>query len=280
MTLLAHSALAPHLIWADLLEYQWAILADAFCLFATSHGVTHLAHPPWGENPIEPAITLAFKLLAQVNPAHIPGRIENVDEPTALRLEKAGYQIQQASVDYLYRRDEIVKLSGNRFRAQRAAANQAARLRPSFRPFVEKDIEACLSLFDRWMVNGKADSASLDLMMREDARFAHHCAMRQMTELGLTGRVVEVDGVIAGYTFGFRLSDNTFCVLLEIVDRSMRGLAAWLFREFCGEQTDYEWINTMDSSGLDRLARAKMQWHPIQLIPAYTVTEVLKKPNL
>jgi len=278
---LAHSGFQPHLIWSDLIEYRWAVFDEMFYLFATSSAMTHLALAPLGLGPIEPATAQAFEVMACMNPSHIASRIDNVDESTALRLSKAGYAIEKTSADYLYRREEVVKLSGRRFHSQRAEANQAARLQPVLRPFTPSDIESCLAVFDLWAANPTADSFNLGNvpceMMREDARFAHHAAMRQYRELGLTGRVVEVEKRIAGYTFGFPLSQDIFCVLLEITsrsrrpDRSIRGLSAWLFRAFCRELQSYTFINTMDDSGLPGLSRAKTLWHPVRMVPSYTV---------
>jgi hypothetical protein len=269
---LAHSGFLPHLIWSDLLEYQWAICSDMFFLFATAHGATHLALPPFGPGPIEPSAAIAFEKMALINPPHIPSRMDNVDEPSALLLSHAGFSVARASSDYLYCREEIVNLSGRRFHAQRSAVNQAARFTPALRPFAQSDRSNCLAIFDQWAAASFLDSeASLNRMMREDARFAHHAAMKGYTNLGLTGRVVEVEKEVAGYTFGFPISHETFCVLLEITNRSVRGLSAWLFRAFCWELTSYTFINTMDDSGLSRLKQAKAFWHPVRMIPSYTV---------
>jgi hypothetical protein len=270
---LAHSGFSPHLIWSDLLEYRWTIFEEMFYLFATSHRVTHLALAPFGAGSIELATAQAFKQMACMNPTHVPSRIDNVDEPSALFLGKAGYTVARTSADYFYRREEIVKLSGTRFHAQRAAANQAARLHPELRLFSSLDSAGCLALFDQWSATPILDSPdSLNRMMREDARFAHHAVMNGYRELGLTGCVVEVEKIIAGYTFGFPLSQDTFCVLLEIANHSVRGLSAWLFREFCRELPSYTFINTMDDSGLPGLSHAKTLWHPVRMIPSYTVT--------
>ncbi len=69
--------------------------------------------------------------------------------------------------------------------------------------------------------------------------------------------------------FGFPLSLEVFCVLLEVADRSIYGLAQYLFREFCREFQSYPWMNTMDDSGLPGLARTKLAYHPYQLVPNY-----------
>jgi hypothetical protein len=274
---LAHRVFQPHLIWSDLLDYRWAVIENGFCLFATSHGITHLAFPPFypdGNSKRLGPVAAAFNVMANLNPKQIPSRIDNVDEETAQWLEKAGYDVQQMSNDYLYRRDDMINLTGNRFRSQRASVNQAERRNPLLRPFVPDDIEACISLFDQWRDREAVHNTARGLgqMMREDARFAHLAAMKRGKALGLIGRVVEIDRAIVGYTFGFWLAADQFCVLIEIADRSIRGISAWLFREFCREQQGAVWINTMDDAGLSGLAHAKMLWHPARLIPSYTVT--------
>lgn len=267
---LAHNAFQPHLIWSDLLEYRWAILEGRFCLFATSHGVTHAALAPFGLAGIEPAVTRAFEQMAFMNPSHIPSRIDNVDEASGILLRAAGFKVTQGTSDYLYLRDEIVNLSGNKFHSQRGAYNQAARLKPTLRSFSSLDIADCLTLFDQFVARESNDA--LNVMMKQDARFAHHAVMKGYRELVLTGRVVEVNNIVAGYTFGFPLSQQTFCVLLEITNKKIRGLSAWLFREFCRELSSYRFINAMDDSGLPQLAHSKSLWHPIRMIPSYTVT--------
>jgi len=90
--------------------------------------------------------------------------------------------------------------------------------------------------------------------------------------LGLTGRIVLFDGEVKGYSFGFPLNDETFCILFEIIDLTIKGLSQYLFREFCREMSNYRYINALDDSGLENLRRAKLSYHPCYLEPAYTIT--------
>ena len=92
--------------------------------------------------------------------------------------------------------------------------------------------------------------------------------------LGLVGRVVWIDGEIRGYTFGYPLNVDTFCILFEVTDLKIKGLAQFIYREFCKELMDtYRWMNAMDDSGLENLKRVKNAYHPIQLIPSYNIIE-------
>ena len=111
--------------------------------------------------------------------------------------------------------------------------------------------------------------------MLADAESAHREALTHPRALGLVGNVVRVDDVIRAYTFGYELSPSVFCVLLEVTDHRIPGLAQYVFREFCREAAGrgYEFVNTMDDSGLPGLARSKRSYHPSQLMPNNIATE-------
>jgi hypothetical protein len=110
--------------------------------------------------------------------------------------------------------------------------------------------------------------------MLQDSASAHALALREADAIGLTGRVVRVDGSVAAYTFACRRWATVWCVLFEVTDRSIPGLAAYIFREQCREARDggYARINTMDDSGLPALAQAKRAYHPIELVKNYIAT--------
>jgi len=91
----------------------------------------------------------------------------------------------------------------------------------------------------------------------------------------LVGRVVRVDGHIRAYTVGYQRTPSVFCVLLEVTDRRIPGLAEFIFRESCREAVEggYECVNTMDDSGLPSLARSKQAYHPLRLLPSHIASE-------
>ena len=87
--------------------------------------------------------------------------------------------------------------------------------------------------------------------------------------LNLQGRIVTVGNEVRAFTFGFALNSGTFCVLYEITDLTIKGLAQFIFREFCAELKSYRYINIMDDSGLENLKKVKLSYYPFKLIPAY-----------
>ncbi|HZC67426.1 MAG TPA: phosphatidylglycerol lysyltransferase domain-containing protein, partial [Nitrospirales bacterium] len=201
-------------------------------------------------------------------------RIENTPDSLAARCREQGYRVAPKEPDYVYRRTDLVTLLGYRYKSQRVAYNHCvAHAKPMYRPFRPDDADACLVMFQQWRQGMKHDSAS-DLAghLAADAEHAHRQGIAHAADLGLLGRVVEVEGQVAAYTFGYPLNISTFCVLFEIADRDVKGLGAYIFREFCRELESYELINTMDDSGLEGLRRAKLSYHPIKLVESYIVS--------
>jgi hypothetical protein len=135
--------------------------------------------------------------------------------------------------------------------------------------------EACLALFRRWRQQQEARPINgVARHMLGDAEAAHREALTNPQALGLVGRVVRVDGEIRAYTFGYPRSRGVFCVVLEVADRTVTGLAPFIFRECCREAAanGFTFINTMDDSGLPHLAAAKRAYHPLRLVPSSIAT--------
>jgi len=262
-----------HFIWQGLLRYEWMELEGHLCLFAGNPDGSFLALPPIGPDPGGPAMAKAFEFLSKRNRTPALTRVENAPESLAARCREKGYRVAPKGPDYLYRRADLVALRGDRYKSQRVAYNHCVvHAHPMYRPFRPDDTEACLALFRRWRQGVKHDGASdLAAHLAADSEHAHRNGITHAADLGLIGRVVEVEGRIAAYTFGYLLNTSTFCVLFEIADRHVKGLGAYIFREFCRELESYELINTMDDSGLEGLRHAKLAYHPLLLIESYII---------
>ncbi len=98
----------------------------------------------------------------------------------------------------------------------------------------------------------------------------HREVINNHESLGITGRVVKIDDRIEGYIFGFESNKDIFCILLEIADPGINGLAQFIFREFCKEMNGYTYINALGDSGLENLRNVKLSYRPFRLVPAFT----------
>ena len=133
----------------------------------------------------------------------------------------------------------------------------------------DSDRRDCRALLVDWSRQKQMDEdESFGAMLLADAASAHEVIWSQTPALGLTGKVIRIHGRLCAYTFGYWLTSTTFCVLVEITDRTRPGLAQYLFRETCRTALaeGAEYINAMDDAGLSGLRASKQAYHPAMLI--------------
>ncbi|TAJ27700.1 MAG: DUF2156 domain-containing protein, partial [Nitrospirae bacterium] len=277
-TPLSAYAFVSHIIWRHLLTYWRAEVDGHLCLFAEYEDGMFMALPPLRvtgstdsapvtrhpspvTQPMRDAFAACFAFMRERNRGSAVTRVENVPEELRPVLESQGYRLAPKGVEYLYRAVDLANLIGDRYKSPRAACNRFARDHHyRYEPYRPTDRDACLALYRLWAAQQEARALSaVDTVARHmlaDSELAHHEVLTHAEALGLVGRVVRVDGEVRAYTFGFELTPSVFGVLLEVTDRRVTGLAQFIFREFCREAVDrgYEFVNTMDDSGLPSLA--------------------------
>lgn len=213
-------------------------------------------------------------MLASNRHPHI-ARIENVPQEMLSFFEKNGFSATLKETEYLYETEALSRLSGNPYKSKRSVYNAFVARYPSAKlsPYCSSDGAACIARDEAWRAERAAqDDDVVYRAMLDDSRAAHRTAITHADALGLLGRVVRINGDIKGYTFGYPLNADTFCVLLEVADLRTKGLAQFIYSEFCRELAEtYKWINAMSDSGLENLRRVKNSYHPIRLIPSYNV---------
>ena len=278
-TRLSHYAFAPIYVWQEHFEFYWTLFSDYLCIFAKQmddYFMPILPIPVEMENPKYLKVVNTahqFMLDASRNP-HIV-RIENVPQEMTPLFEKNRFSVRLKETEYLYETIALAGLRGDRYKQQRHAYNACIAQYPTatLHPYCTDDRDECLALYDRWREarSEKYDDPIYNAML-DDSQSAHRVGVSEAEALGLVGRVVRINGEIKGYTFGYPLNTDTFCVLFEIADLNIKGLAQFIYREFCKELKDtYKWVNAMDDSGLENLKRVKRSYHPCRLLPSYNL---------
>ncbi len=275
-SLAAYSA-PYHYMWNALLPYWWMDLDGAVCLFIQSPDGWFMPLLPLTEGPLERPLIEAFRLMRQWNGKSAVSRIENVPAVLAPTLSAMGYRVAPKSPDYVYRADDLVRLAGDRYKSQRALCNRVERERGIvIEPFHTRDRAACRALLQEWRGQKLArQSDPLAELLLEDSVSAHEVAWSHAIDLQLAGSVLRRNGTLCGYTFGYWLDRRTWCVLLEVTDRTIPGLAQFLFRDTCrqAQAEGAEFINTMDDSGLAGLRVSKEAYHPVARIESFVCSE-------
>ena len=274
---LAAYAFPYHAIWTSVLPHWWMEFSETFFLFARSPDGWFMPLPPLGPRPIDETVREAFVLMRRWNGPSPVSRIENVMEPQRRVLEQRGFSCRRKDGDYLYKAEALAALTGDHYKAQRALCNRVEREHVFVtEPYCARHRAGCLALYERWASQKQA--GALDTMgafLLEDAKVAHRRVLAEHEQMGLAGTVVIAQERVMAYTFGYWLTPQTWCVLLEVADRSMPGLAQWLFRETSRSAVGggAMLINAMDDAGLPGLREAKQAYRPQAVIDSWIIMD-------
>jgi len=224
-----------------------------------------------GKNKSEKALEKVFKELDNANKNKQVSRIENISLQDTNFYKKYGLGCVFKSHDYVCLQSELADLKGNKFKSQRASHNYFLKHNDfTCNKISVGDFKDCLKLYAFWMkerVKNNNDPIYSGMMF--DSFKTLKIALDNYPELGFQGIAVRIDSELKGFTFGFELNKETFCILYEITDLAIKGLAQFIFAEFSKRLDNYKYINIMDDSGLGNLKKTKLLYHPVKLVPAY-----------
>lgn len=260
-------------IWKKLYDISWRLIKGKLCVFFSDKTGCFLYLPPLAEKINPAVIKEAFKIMDSINRNPDISRIENVKKQDALSYKDLGYDCVYKSDDYILSRAGLAGLRGDKFKSKRSSFNYFIKNHNfEYLQFRAEYKLACLELFGLWQAQRKRKREDKIYQgMIDDSLVCLKTLFNDYKGLDIIGRLVKVGNEVKAFSFGYRLNSETFCILYEITDLTIKGLAQFIFRRFCSELKDYRYINIMDDSGLENLKRVKLSYYPVKLIPAYIV---------
>jgi len=262
----AEEAFPPLVAFSDLLRFYWKRELDVLFIVAEQGNNFFMPIPPITKKQTPQTLDAGFTLLATLNKQGNDLRIEGLPFEACVLATELGCTVYPKSPEYLYRRSDLAALAGDAYKSKRSLCNYFAKnYHFTYEPYRSRDFFGCFHLFKQWQERRflSEPTDAYEQALLEDATFVHKRVLLHARALGMEGRVVRIAGEIKGYTFGYALNDETWCILVEIADQKVKGLAQFLFREFCREKKEFNWVSAMDDSGLERLQRVKESYRPL-----------------
>jgi uncharacterized protein len=248
-------------------DYHLTMLQDSLVLLGKGYDSKRCFLPPLGGN-IADALEVLFAEGKELYGA---------DDAFAARyLAESGLEVTEDrdSCDYLYLREELATLPGNRFHKKKNRINYfTARHTYEVDIFSPQYRTGCLTMLDTWYRMAEhEESASLDQELEATAE-----ALCMAGELGLEGVVVTVAGMVRSFALGERLNRETAVCQFEKADPFMEGLSQLVNREFAARLFhDCRYINREQDLGEPGLRNAKLSYHPVELVKKYWARKINK----
>jgi len=261
-------------IQKSLYNIYWVLIKENLCIFFKDKTGAFLYLPPLGKDKDGQLIKEVFCMLKKLNKNKLVARIENIEEQDMPFYQNLGYRVTAKYPDYLYLREDLVNLKGNKFKSKRACINHFIKnYKYEVYPFTLKYRMACLKLYLEWMKKRMADyDDNVYRGLLKDNFKTLKFLFKLYNNLDLIGYVVKVGNTIKAFSLGYPLNEEVFCILYEITDLKIKGLAQFIFHYFC-QKLSYRYINALDDAGLNNLRQTKLSYHPSQMVHAYLARE-------
>lgn len=188
------------------------------------------------------------------------------DELAAMWQSACGERVQveedRAQWEYLYLREELASLSGNRFHKKRNHYNSYIKTygEPDYRPISDYVVEEVLAVQDDWCQWHECES-SPSLRAENDA--INRVLVHWDTFRHLVGGSLFVDDKMIAFSIGEKLDDENLGVHYEKGLNGYKGVYQAINCEFARHAGEgFKWINRAQDLGEEGLRQAKMTYLP------------------
>ncbi len=176
------------------------------------------------------------------------------------------FNLNRSVSDYIYTTDKLINLAGKKLQSKRNHINRFKREYNWEYHSLHGETEyvrECKSLLKIWMkVNGD-DTIDTDDQEDDFDVQAVNLMLDNFDYLGLKGGLICVDGEIAAFTIGERLTDDTVVVHVEKARTDIHGAYTIINQQFVeNELSEYTYVNREEDMGIENLRKAKMSYHP------------------
>ncbi|MBQ1554128.1 MAG: DUF2156 domain-containing protein [Clostridia bacterium] len=215
-----------------------------------------------------------------------PLRLSCVEEWQCEELRNAfpgefTFELSRDDFDYMYRTEDLIRLSGKKYHAKRSHISQFVRAYPDWQydDITSGNASECIAFADEWLagtVAAESDPRQAQELRVENAAIV--LALSEFERLGFMGGLLRVGGKIIAMTIGEPLQPKVFKVFVthfEKADTGYNGAYGMINQQFALHGlAPYEYVNREEDMGREGLRKAKLSYHPAFLLEKYNVRDI------
>ncbi|MFX1495683.1 MAG: DUF2156 domain-containing protein, partial [Promethearchaeota archaeon] len=218
--------------------------------------------PPVGSSPDKIIIEL-FENIGNIEVHRVPEdicvKLKTNEEYAKLNLDCLE---DRSNWDYVYNKDEIINLAGNKYRQNRRWLQKFLdKYNYDFKLLTGNLIEKCKELQLEWCII-RACTEDESLEAEQEAIYE---ALNNFDTLSFNGGLLCVDDKCAAYTFGEMLNESTLVIHIEKAHKDYEGsyqaINNFFLKNCC---VDAIYVNREQDLGIEGLRRAKESYKPIK----------------
>lgn len=248
-------------IWRHFDHSKFTTINGNLCILCEPPSEPAYFLQPVGENKLQETVEVCLSFAP---------RLSRIPESFAARYcSGLKGELDRNNFDYIYLAEDLIYLRGKKYDGKRNRIRKFERSRNyQYLRLSQDHLDGCRQLFEKWLeAKSSSDRAFLSVW-----RHVILEALVHFKVLGLTGGVIEIDGRIAAFSIGEKLTSDTVVIHIEIVDFDYEGLPQLINREFIrNEWADYRFVNREQDMGIPGLRRAKTSYYPHHMVKKYNI---------
>lgn len=189
-------------------------------------------------------------------------------EVISQRLPQLKVEASRDFFDYVYLAERFRTFGGKRLQKKRNHLNAFYQLYPNFelQPINEDNIIAVEAFMRQWFKDHSGQYLEYD-------EAANLLVLDHYFELPVKGACMMIDGQVQGYIIATELGASGVQINIEKAnDHEFRGIYQALLKEFLNREfLDATEMNREDDIGLENLRKAKLAYHPDELLENYQI---------
>ncbi len=258
-------------IWRSHYGFQWSMYGDWLIVLSATENQNSFFLQPVGPPSRLKIVRMLLGWLREEKGIENP-RIERADLRLVSELQEATdllIQPQRDHFDYLYRTEDLIRLSGNQYHSKRNHVNKFLRTYSfAYETLGEQHLGACSELAETWCQWRRCEE-DMNLL---DEWEAVEQALKNFRALVLSGGVILIDGKVEAFALGEQLSADTAVVHAEKANPEIPELYA-VINQQCSEKTwpQATFVNREQDLGEPGLRKAKLSYHPDHLAEKFSL---------
>ena len=276
----AHLNFTNLFMWRKATKLRWAESSGYLCLKTEWQGEKAFC-PPIGEGPGLAAVLEKLDEICLKEGILLEFR--GVEDKVRRQLEAArpgyfSFTPDRDDFDYVYRSEDLIKLSGRKYHAKKNHLNSFRKLygNHEYRAMDGANALDCIAFLEDWCLQrGYQPGDELD-----QERGAVIEALTNFAALGLSGGIIYVDDKIQAFSFGEQVRPDMAVIHVEKANAELRGIYPAINQRFCQEAwSELTYINREEDMGIEGLRLAKESYHPVRMVEKYRATTSAAKVN-
>lgn len=256
-------------MWRFKYRPLWTVHDACLLIILRGNGDSVIGLPPTGTGNKAVALDILWDAIVTRSDEPVISRVDSQFVENFVDTKRFRVNKDRDNSDYVYRAEDLIKLTGNRYHQKRNHVNKFLKsYRFEYQVLNDKLVKDFLGLQDSWCQLKDCESNE-DLLAEDRAVFE---ALLHYKYLGLRGGAILIEDKVEAFTLGEKLSQDTAVIHVEKANPEIPGLYATINQQFCQhEWSEVTYVNRQQDLGVPGMRKAKTSYHPDHMVDKFTL---------